>query len=104
MGPEPDQSTPASSSDHADSDNSTATTYNTGKRTKKVEMEDIYVVISRKTNWHHFWKLTLPSMCILDWGSARNECCRTVEPFYMPSMMIRLARQQIIQGSLSSRQ
>ena len=43
-------------------------------------------------------------MCILDWISARNECCRTEEPFYMPNMMIRLIRQQIVKDLLSSRQ
>ena len=64
----------------------------------------IHGVIPRKTNCNHFWKLTLPSMCTLDWSSTRNECCRTDENFYMPNLMIRLARQQIVQDSLSSRQ
>ena len=41
MGPESDQSAPTSSSDQADSDNTTATTHNTGKRAKKGEMEDV---------------------------------------------------------------
>ena len=43
IGSEPDQSTPTPSSDHADSDNTAATAHNTGKRTKKGEMEDVYV-------------------------------------------------------------
>ena len=42
IGPEPDQSTPTSYSDQADFDSTAATTYNTGKRTEKGEMEDVY--------------------------------------------------------------
>ena len=49
MSPEPDQPTPTPSSDQADSDTS-ATTHNTGKRTKKGEMEDVYTwVIPKKS-------------------------------------------------------
>ena len=40
MDPEPDQRTPTTSSDQADSATA-ATTHNTGKRTKKGEMEDV---------------------------------------------------------------
>ena len=44
MGPEPDQPTPTPSCDQA------ATTHDTGKRTKKSEMEDVYTwVIPRKS-------------------------------------------------------
>ena len=42
MGPEPDQPAPTTSCDQSDSDNTTTTTHNTGKRTKKSEMEDVY--------------------------------------------------------------
>ena len=98
MGPEPDQPTPTPSSDQADSDTA-ATTHHTGKRTNKGEIEDVYTWGDTKkvsdTNWHHFWKLTLSYMSISD-------CCRTEEPLYMPNMMIRLARQQVVQVSLSS--
>ena len=31
------------------------------------------------------------------WRSARNDCYRTEEPFYMPNLMVRLVHQQIVQ-------
>ena len=62
MGPEPDQPTLTPSSDQADSDTA-ATSHDTGQRMKKDEMEDVYTWGDTenvsKTNWHHFWKLTL---------------------------------------------
>ena len=50
MGPEPDHPTPTPSSDQADSD-AAATTYNTGKRTKKGEMEDVGPISCMVYTW-----------------------------------------------------
>ena len=77
MVPEPDQPTPTPSSDQADCDSTVATIHNTGKRSKKGEMEDLFGVIPRKSSFleanpvlHAHLRLELSSKWMLqDWGT-----------------------------------